>query len=219
MRIIEDKELLENWIRQGKIRDYFDTPGLVFQGYRYDKGEFLTAPDRLLEKLLFLVEGTIQIYGIRDDGTISPVSQAESPTIIGDVEFQTGGHSPFFAKAATAVSCLALSVPEHREQLDRDLRFLHLLLASYAEKLQVISTASTMTPTVEQRLLLHLEQAGSQGELKGIESATLQLRCSRRQLQRVLKRLCQEGTLVRCGKGRYRLANRDPAFSNTKGSP
>ncbi|MGI6254948.1 MAG: Crp/Fnr family transcriptional regulator [Acutalibacter sp.] len=205
MRKIEDKKTLEDWIRRSKVLQCFDTPDLVFQGYRYEKGEFLTAPDIPFEKLLFLVKGTIQIYGIRDDGSISPVSQAESPTLIGDVEFQSG-LSPFFAKASTSVDCLALSVPEYREQLDRDLRFLHTLMSSYVEKLRAISTVAAMAPTVEQRLLLYLDQAGPDGELKGIESATLQLQCSRRQLQRVLKKLCQEGKLLRTGKGRYRLA-------------
>lgn len=68
MRKIEDRELVEMWIQRENIRDYFDTPGLVFQGYRYEKGEFLSAPDIPYEKLLFLVEGSFQIYGIRDDG-------------------------------------------------------------------------------------------------------------------------------------------------------
>ena len=40
----------------------------------------------------------------------------------------------------------------------------------------------------------------------GMESATLQLRCSRRQLQRVLKKLCLQGKIEKVGKGRYRLA-------------
>lgn len=206
MRKIEDREMVEMWIQRENIRDYFDTPGLVFQGYRYEKGEFLSAPDIPYEKLLFLVEGSFQIYGIRDDGSISPVGQGESPALIGDVEFQNKGLSPFFARASTPVYCLALPVAEYREHLEHDFKFLHLLLTSYVEKLQAISTAMTMAPTVEQRLLLYLEQAGPGGEIKGIEPATLQLQCSRRQLQRVLKKLCEEGTLQRSGKGRYRLA-------------
>ena len=41
-------------------------------------------------------------------------------------------------------------------------------------------------------------------ELNGIEAAVLQLRCSRRQLQRVLKKLCETGQVEKTGKGRYR---------------
>ncbi len=206
MQKIEEREIVESWIRQGNIRAYFDTPDLQFQGYRYEKREFLSGPDIPFEKLLFLVEGSFQIYGIRENGSISPVSQGKSPALIGDVEFQNKGISPFYARASTPVCCLALSVTEYREQLERDLKFLHLLLASYGEKLQEISTAITMAPTVEQRLLLYLEQAGPEAELRGIEPATMQLQCSRRQLQRVLKTLCEEGALQRVGKGRYRLA-------------
>lgn len=42
-------------------------------------------------------------------------------------------------------------------------------------------------------------------ELCSIESALYILHCSRRQLQRVLSKLCQEGFLLRTGKGHYRL--------------
>ena len=41
--------------------------------------------------------------------------------------------------------------------------------------------------------------------LEGIEHATLRLRCSRRQLQRVIKDLCDQGLVVKVGKGKYQL--------------
>lgn len=41
--------------------------------------------------------------------------------------------------------------------------------------------------------------------MEGIERATYSLHCSRRQLHRLLAKLCGEGRLERIGKGRYRI--------------
>ena len=76
------------------MRGYFDTPHLVFQAYSFEKGEYITSPDVPMDKLLFCIRGTIQIYGIRDDGGISPIGLARSPAILGDVEFGNGGKIP-----------------------------------------------------------------------------------------------------------------------------
>ena len=43
------------------------------------------------------------------------------------------------------------------------------------------------------------------GSLKSIEEATNYLHCSRRQLQRILKKLCDEGKMIKEGKGKYRM--------------
>ena len=43
------------------------------------------------------------------------------------------------------------------------------------------------------------------GSLKSIEEATNYLHCSRRQLQRILKKLCVEGKMIKVGKGKYKI--------------
>lgn len=206
MRPVENVALIQRWVEESGVRGYFDTPHLVFQAYSFEKGEYITSPDVPMDKLLFCIRGTIQIYGIRDDGGISPIGLARSPAILGDVEFGNGGKSPFFSQAKTNALCLALSLREYSEQLHRDLRFLHCLLRFYGEKLERFSTQSVTGTTVEQRVLQYLENGDAPAELMGMESATLQLRCSRRQLQRVLKKLCLQGKIEKVGKGRYRLA-------------
>ena len=42
-------------------------------------------------------------------------------------------------------------------------------------------------------------------DFSGVEKMAMQLHCSRRQLQRVLKKLLEEGRLVKLAKGSYRL--------------
>lgn len=159
LRRIRDKKQVEYWLQKGHIRENFDTENLPFSVCRFEKGEYLTRQGGQLAELLFLIEGEVQIYGIREDGGVTPVNRHEAPVLLGDAEFVMGGASSLFTEARTTVICAALPMEPYRAELDRDVKFLHLL----------------------------------------------QLRCSRRQLQRVLKKLCEENTVEKVGKGKYRL--------------
>lgn len=209
MKKIYDPAQVAHWVEKEHILDYFDTPNLTFSLSVYDKGEYLSAPDRPMEELLFLVSGTVQIYGIYGDGSISPINQFTCPAVLGDLEFSDCENPSFYAAAKTRAVCVCLSVQTYRAQLDRDVTFLHMLLRSYAEKLRLFSNLDAASATLEEKVLLFLERRAPAHELVGIESATLQLHCSRRQLQRVLAKLCETGQLEKTGKGRYRLTARD----------
>ena len=154
---------------------------------------------------MFLIEGEVQIYGIREDGSVTPVNRHEAPVLLGDAEFVMGGASSLFTEARTTVICAALPMEPYRAELDRDVKFLHLLLRSYAGKFHTMATLEASAKTIEERVLLYMRHVCPNGEIGGIEAALLQLRCSRRQLQRVLKKLCEENTVEKVGKGKYRL--------------
>lgn len=205
MQRITDTAQIEHWLEQENIRSLFDTPNLVFHARRYEKGEILTSPYKPTNELLFLVEGTVQIYGLHEDGSLRPISLTQRPALLGDVEFCTHGKSTFFAEARTASVCLTLSVEQYRVQLERDITFLHTLLASYNRKLSIISAMDMIPPTLEERVLFYVRNICPNNELAGVETAVFQLRCSRRQLQRVLKKLCEEGRLCKAKKGCYHL--------------
>lgn len=205
MNIINSKAQVDAWLEKGNILSYFDTPGLTFCGYSYEKGEYITMPGRRLDKILFLIEGTVQIYGIRDDGSISPINQIQSPAVIGDLEFSNGGVSPLFTETKTPVICISLSTKEYWDKLHCDLRFLHMLLRSYADKLELVTALDTVAATLEKRVLVYMQNVCPSSEIRGIEPALAQLHCSRRQLQRVLKKLCEEKKVEKLGKGRYCL--------------
>lgn len=205
MKRIYDPPQIAALLEKNGVQSYFDTPGLVFQVFCYEKGEYITSPGHLLDWLLFIAQGTVRIYGIHENGTLLPVDQLKNPSLIGDLEYAEDGYSFFYAEAATQVTCLALSVSTYRAQLDQDVRFLHTLLNSYAYKLKIFSAINITSISIEERVLLYMKTACPQHELNGIESAALQLRCSRRQLQRVLCKLCNEKQIQKISKGHYRL--------------
>lgn len=205
MRRISDQKQIDAWLEASGVGEWFDTPDLVFQAFAYEKGEYLTSPQRRLDWLLFLVEGSVRIYGIHESGSLLPVDRLSPVVLLGDLEFVEGGHSSFYAEASTPAACLALPVPVYRDQLNRDIRFLHALLKAYSAKIRIFSAMDITAATIEERVLLYMETACPGRELQGIENTVLQLRCSRRQLQRVLRKLSEEGRVRKTGKGRYQL--------------
>lgn len=206
MQKIRDAAKVSMWVEKGNIRNCFSTPNLNFQLYRYEKGEQLTSPSKKLEEILFVVEGTIRVYGLRSNGTVFPINQQNAPLLLGDIEFTDHNPTTFFAEAVTPVFCIALPVQPYEQQLHADIRFLHVLLRAYAEKLRIFAFLEAPAENIADRVLLYLKNFSPTHELNGIEGAVLQLRCSRRQLQRVLQKLCAQGKVEKVGRGHYRLA-------------
>ena len=79
MREIKDRAQIDAWVEAEHIRDTFDTRDLSFGARRFAKGEIIASPDAPLRELLFLVEGAVQIYGIRADGSFSPINFMTAP--------------------------------------------------------------------------------------------------------------------------------------------
>ncbi len=202
MKTITDTKQIQQWIKDNHIYNYFDTKDLIFQAFSYEKGEFITSPRKTLHAIMFFISGSAKIYGIREDGSISSISHLDSPFMIGDLEFSNNGLSPFFTETNTEAICLSLSIEQYHDNLHHDIQFLHILLDSYSKKLIQASTMNTVAPTIEERVLLYMN---TNQQLDGIEKATIQLHCSRRQLQRVLKKLCENNKIKKIGKGTYRL--------------
>lgn len=205
MREVQENGKIEKWMDACRIREHFDTPDLEFRAVRYERGEMVLSPGSMLEDIMFLVEGTIYIYGIRDDGMMLPITSISRIALLGDVEFCEGKSSPLCVEARTEAVFLVLSVKRYRTQLNSDLAFLHLLLHSLAEKMNMFALMESASSNIEERLLIYMRHYCVEGKLKGVEAAAIHLRCSRRQLQRVLRKLVEEGTIKKTGKGSYKL--------------
>ena len=206
MKQIQDKMLIEELVDRYHIRSFFETANLVFLAFSWQKGELLCSPLNPAEHLLFLVQGSVNMYDLREDGTTSPVTVLSGFSLVGDMEFITSGLTRYYLEAAEDCLCVALPLAPYREQLDRDVTFLHCLLDILADKFAASSEDTVSAGDLEERLLTWLREEAPEHRLHGLESAMCQLRCSRRQLQRVLSSLCSQGSLVHTGKGQYELS-------------
>lgn len=206
MKELNEPDQIELYIRKSGIKEKLSTEGIIFKVFRYEKGELLASPVEPLDHILFPVEGKAVIYGIRNDGTSFPISEIRKGDIIGDVEFTGSDESVLFVEASKPVVCLAIDIKAYRKILMNDVTFLQTILASFAGKFRKIITIDAMSGNIEERVLNYMENLSPEHELYRISEAIYALRCSRRQLQRVLRKLADEGKIMKTGKGRYKLS-------------
>ena len=69
MKQIKDKVKCERAIEKLELEKEFDTQNLEFQIYQQEKGELLCQPCNSDDRLQIVIEGTVNIYHIRDDGS------------------------------------------------------------------------------------------------------------------------------------------------------
>lgn len=205
MKTIHDEGLLQKYIRELELDKKFNLDLAQPFLCRFEKGELLSGPYIRQRYLLFLVSGIAQIYGIGIDGRKIPVNLAKKGTVIGDVELCSEKNSPLFSEVIKDLLCVGISITGNRELLWNDVRFLQFLLSSVSSKIYLTRMADAPAVSVEEKLLHYMREECENHVLEGVEHATLRLTCSRRQLQRVLKELCEQGEIQKIGKGKYRL--------------
>lgn len=125
--------------------------------------------------------------------------------MLGDVEFCKDEFSPFFTEATESVLCLAIPFDSNRTMLERDHVFLKFVMAQMADKLSMMAKIELAVQTLEEKVLLYLNEIWPSHQITSVNAAMVSLHCSRRQLQRVLKKLCDEGVLEKNGRGSYQL--------------
>ena len=203
MKRIFDPALLDFYLQKHEIPSLFDTPDLAFSLYQFEKGERLDTlnPE---EYLSFLVDGSIEISANRADGTSYPIGYLDGFTCIGDMEFCGKRDDTHQIEARTTALCIVLPLASTKELLLNDNRFLRYLLNSVTEKLMLYSSSQSNFSTLEESFLSYLSERCP--TFSGVEKMAMHLRSSRRQLQRVLKKLLEEGQLVKLSKGSYRLS-------------
>lgn len=205
MRYIHDEKLLERLLVQEGVRDHFETRGLSFRLVEYEKGELICAPGKPLEDILFTVRGTVQVYSLREDGGRTPVSRGVGRTTLGAIEFVRPGLPVFYTEAVEDLLCVSLPIERNRQVLLRDCVFLRYLLECINSMVVTYTLIGRGEQSVEERLLTFLRDIQPDHTLHGVNQGLMQVHCSRRQLQRVIKRLCDRGELRKVKKGVYVL--------------
>ena len=205
MEKIYDPRAVSAWVEKSRYHRELERwkPRLVL--LRYEKGELVTSP--IPEERLFqvVVQGSLNIYLIRDDGGCCSLSTGKTDYLLGDMELFHPGGSSIYTEAAQPLLCLALSINRNREELLADALFLQMICRSLTEKMAAITALDAAPGSLSQRVLFYMRHKCPGGVLKGLEREAFHLHCSARQLQRILNQLEQQGEVVKTGKGTYRL--------------
>lgn len=172
---------------------------------KYEKGEFITSPFQEEHLFQIVVQGSLSIYFIRDNGTLHSLAGGGKHYLLGEMEIFSRRIGNVYAEALEDLTCLALSVEKHREAMLQSSSFLQLLCRCLTEKMEAITTLEAAPTTLKERVLTYMKYKCVRGELKGLQNAAFHLNCSSRQLQRILNQYEAEGLVSRIGKGSYRL--------------
>lgn len=205
MEKIYEKSVVDKWLKKSHLSEYFDTAKLNFFVIWYQRGEFLSKPEEPISYFQFVVKGSAALYYLDESGTRRNVIVMDNEGILGDMEFVLGNTPIFYIEAVTPVTVIALSMEESRSQLERDCRFLMYLLRQASQIKIFTSRNAVVLPRLEERLLYHLKNECPRQTMIGMENTAVKLQCSRRQLQRVVKKLEDEGRLKRQRRGCYQL--------------
>lgn len=205
MKQMKDKVECEKVIEKLELEKYFDTQNLEFQIYQHEKGELLCQPCKSDDRLQIVIEGTVNIYHIRDDGSKYFIAMNEGIYLLGDMEFMSPAPYIYFAEAVTPVTAAVLSLKKYRNVLKQDVKFMNLIAAALAAKLGIAANGESVSASLEDRILNHMKYHCENGILKGLGKTAFRLHCSERQLQRILNHLEDERIVGKCGKGTYRL--------------
>ena len=208
MRILTDVEKVEQEIQNYHVYKYFESRDLPFFLTEYEKGEILVTPLEQTKWLQFLIKGTVSTYGLHDNGTSYAVSEEKNCYMLGDIEFATQCPPVFWAEALTPVTALCLPISTVRPILEKDAVFLFFVIHRLAEKIQMGAADRLSILPLEDRILHYMDHICENRTLSQIGNAAAYLHCSRRQLQRLLKKLAENGVLVKEGRGMYRLAEK-----------
>ncbi len=205
MEILHQPKELERLLKSMELSELLSVTPEAFRLMRFHKGEQLVDPDKPMDDLLFLASGKVHIYGLREDGSQFSVFLADQKTVLGDLEFIRQTTLPFYTEAVGNVLCISLSVKRYRKELEQNPAFLRFLLQSLSTKFQYIFLIGNSTQPVEEKLLIFLRELQPDHQIHSIHSVTQKLQCSRSQLQRAVRKLCEKGLLEHTGKGKYRL--------------
>lgn len=206
MKKIYEKGLIETYLKQTRYESMMS--GLLEHLFvaEYKKGEFVTMPLQQIHLFQIIIQGTVSIYFIRDNGSIYSLANDRKNDLLGEMEVFPHRPGNVYAQANDDVICLALSIEASRDALLENCRFLQLICESLVQKMESVTTFDAAPASLKQRVLVYMKYKCSRGELKGLQQAAFHLNCSARQLQRILNQHEADGIVMKTGKGAYKLA-------------
>ena len=205
MRKISDPKKTAAAVSQSKYREMLESlPAELFLT-EYESGEFVSTPDWRPRLLQIVVEGSLSIYFIRNDGSTYSLAVSRKDDILGETDLFRVENPGVFAEVPQKLICLACSLDDNREALLKNADFLRVIAESLTGKMEAIMMQNAAQASLPERVCSYMRYKCEDHRLTGVEKAAFHLHCSPRQLQRVLNALEQSGTIQKTGKGSYIL--------------
>lgn len=207
MKRIYDKNLVEIYLKKTKYESKLKGLQKNLFIVQYEKGEFITTPLQKDQLFQIVIQGSVSIYFIRDDGSVYSLASGQENYLLGEMEIFSHQKSDVYAEANEELICLALSVEKNKSEIEKNCEFLQLICESLIQKMESITTIDAAPVSLKHRVLIYMKYKCKDGEMKGLQQAAFRLNCSSRQLQRILNQHEADGMVIKTGKGSYKLSH------------
>ena len=205
MKRFYDSAVIETYLKQTKFASVLDSLRTHLFVIQYQKGEFITTPLQGEHLFQIIVQGSVNIYFIRDDGTLYSLANGKKNDLLGEMEIFLHHPSNVYTEANDNVICIALSIETNHNVLMNNCQFLQMICESLTRKMESITAFDATPASLKERVLTYMQYKCNEGVLKGLQQAAFRLNCSARQLQRILNQYEMDGIVIKRGKGTYKL--------------
>jgi len=206
MKRIFQEDRIRKALAQSKYREMLEHLPVELFLIEYEVGELLPPSDKENHLLQIVVEGSLSIYYIRDDGSSYALAISQKDEFLGEMElFGESRTEGVIAEVTQKLICLAFSTTMNRSVLLNDAGFLCAIAESLIDKIKLITMQDAAPSSLQERAYSYMLYKCEGKRLKGVEKAAFQLHCSARQLQRILNAFVQDGVARKIGKGAYEL--------------
>lgn len=206
MKVIQDKELLKKLYKDQKLQDIFSTVPRNMKIIEYEKDELIAQPLKQLTSFIFLVDGSVKIYGIDNDARIINVQSSTENTFLGEMEYDGFVSYPFYVQANDVVLTIDIPFRDNRRSFENDLKFYKYRIHQLATNLSNSAKINIIAKSLQERLIQYFKD--NNNYIDSVNETMINLHCSRRQLQRVLAKLLETNQVVKIGKGRYQYISK-----------
>lgn len=154
MKKVSDDTLLKKYIDTFDLQSYLDNDLFPISNlFSFDKNEHLIRLETPSDYLYFLVEGTVRVYSYSSDTQNIVISRSQPVAILGEASSLWNLLPKGNVKAETNCLCVGISLKQHRDLIQNDVRFLQNICQILSYRLNSgITLATSLTEPVETRL-------------------------------------------------------------------
>lgn len=124
MKRFYDRILVQTYLKQTRFESAIRGLQEHLFVTQYKKGEFIVTPLQKEHLFQIIIQGTVNIYFIKDDGAVYSLANSKENDLLGEMEIFPHYPSNVYAEANDNVTCIALSTEANKDVLLKNCSFL-----------------------------------------------------------------------------------------------
>lgn len=165
----------------------------------YKKGEYILEAHKGTNSIYFIVEGTVEVSCILDNGNQICLNILKPLEIFGDIEYINKEEVLFDVVAKSDVAVILLPFQLAKDYLEDNINFWRFLAIEGNKKLLNTNRAIFYKSTLKAKdiFIKYLEDNGGEITFKSLDELSGRLNISYRNLTRIIKFYISKGTIVK----------------------